>query len=204
MLRRNRSNWNRVGRWFVGATFLIAFAASVLLLSGCGDSPVAPIGGEESLGALHHFDHNHGDLLAQDSSGASPKLLGNLLRNVFYALESLLIGDDGGLLSLELGDKTATFEIPEGALENSALIVMKAVKAPTPWGEATVFDFGPDGLAFSKPATLSLETDRADGSTLRLFWWNDDAGRWELQESCVVKDGSARFSVHHFSKYGIS
>lgn len=204
MLRRNRSNWNRVGRWFVGATFLVAFTASVLLLSGCGDSPVAPIGGEESLGALHHIEQNHGDLLVQDSSGASPKLLGNLLRNVFYALESLLIGDDGGLLSLVLGDKTATFEVPAGALENNALIVMKAVKAPTPWGEATVFDFGPDGLVFSKPSTLSLETDRADGSTLRLFWWNEAARRWELQESCVVEGGCVHFSVNHFSKYGIS
>lgn len=204
LLRRNQSNWTRAGRWFVGATFLIAFAASVLLLSGCGDSPVAPTIGDGSVGALQQVEQEHGALLAQDSIGATPKLLGNLLRNVFFALESLLIGEDGGLLSLELGGKTATFAVPVGALDENALIVMKAVQAPTPMGEATVFDFGPDGLEFLSPATLSLETARAEGSLLRLYWWNNSVGRWELQESCVVKDGSVHFSVHHFSKYGIS
>lgn len=188
----------------MGATFLVAFAASVLLLSGCGDSPVSPVTGDDSVGALLHVEQNHGALLEQDSNGPSPKLLGNLIRNVFYALESLLIGDDGGLLSLELGDKTATFLVPAGALDENALIVMKAVQAPTPMGEATVFDFGPDGLEFSNPATLSLETARAEGSVLRLYWWNDSVGRWELQESCVVSNGGVHFSVHHFSKYGIS
>lgn len=203
-MRRKQGSLTRAGRWFVGATFLVAFAASVLLLSGCGDSPISPVIGDDSVGALQHVEQNHGALLAQDSNGASPKLLGNLLRNVFYALESLLIGNDGGLLSLELGDKTATFSVPAGALDENALIVMKAVQAPTPMGEATVFDFGPDGLAFSSPATLSLETTRAEGSVLRLYWWNDSVGRWELQESCVVSHGSVHFSVHHFSKYGIS
>lgn len=204
LLRRNQSNWTRAGRWFVGATFLIAFAASILLLSGCGDSPMSPVGGDDSVGALQQVEQEHAQLLAQDSNGASPKLLGNLLRNVFYALESLLIGDDGGLLTLVLGDKTATFAVPAGALDENALIVMKAVQAPTPMGQATVFDFGPDGLEFSSPATLSLETARAEGSVLRLYWWDIRAGRWELQESCVVRNGSVHFSVHHFSKYGIS
>jgi hypothetical protein len=196
--------WTRAGRWFVGATFLIAFAASVLLLSGCGDSPVSPVIGDDPVGALQEVEQEHAELLAHDSDGASPKLLGNLLRNVLFALESLLIGDDGGLLSLELGDKTATFAVPEGALDKSELIVMKAVQAPTPMGEATVFDFGPDGLEFSSPATLSLETARAEGSVLRLYWWNNSVGRWELQESCEVRNGVVHFSVHHFSKYGIS
>lgn len=43
-LRRTRRNGNWMGRWLVGATFIAAFAASVLLLSGCGDTPVSPTG----------------------------------------------------------------------------------------------------------------------------------------------------------------
>ncbi len=203
-MRRKRSNMNRLGRWFVGATFLAAFAASILLLSGCGDTPMSPTGGEQALGALQYFDSHHGDLLTNDTTAAAGKLLGGLIRNVLYALDYLLVGDDGGLLSVELGTNTATFEIPVEALNRSTLIVMNAVQTPTPWGEVTVFDFGPDGLVFEKPATLSLETSRANGSELRLFWWNESTQRWDLQESCVVRDGRVSFSIHHFSKYGIS
>lgn len=198
-MRKSNENWNRVGRWFIGMTFVAAFAASVFLLSGCGETPMSQVVPDAGLEALEHVDHTYGDVFAEDP-GASAKLLSNLLRDV----DLLLTGEDGGLLSVDLGSKKATLDIPAGAVNEPVLIVMDAVQVPGLFGETTLFDFGPDGLVFSSPATLTLETNKSNGSALRLYWWNPDGLRWELQESATVGDGKVSFTIHHFSKYGIS
>lgn len=198
-MRRNRNPWQRAGRWFVGATFVAAFVASVFLLSGCSDQPTSPVP-SAGADALQHVDQIYGEGLFAPDSGGSAKLLSGVLR----ALDMLLVGTDGGVLSVDLGGLTASLDVPATALADDALIVMNVAQLQTPWGEATILDFAPDGLVFGTPARLTLETSRPDGDQLRLFWWNPSTGRWELQETCTVAGGQVSFSIHHFSKYGIS
>ncbi|HWO56116.1 MAG TPA: hypothetical protein VNN55_00965 [bacterium] len=198
-MKRNRNPWQKAGRWFVGATFVAAFVASVFLLSGCGDQPTSPVSGT-GADALQYVDQMHGDSFFASDAGGSAKLL----NGVFRALDMLLVGAEGGMLSVDLGGLTASLDVPAAALTGDALIVMNVAQLQTPWGEATIIDFAPDGLVFGTPARLSLETSRPDGDQLRLFWWNPSTERWELQETCTVSGGQVSFSIHHFSKYGIS
>ncbi len=190
----------RLMRWLVGAAVAVAVVAGLSFVSGCANAPTGPVEQDQGVSALQFVDQNYGDQVGAVSDSAHAKLLANLLHD----LTSLLIGPDGGLLSVDLGDKSCTLQVPEGAVTSTVRIDMSVLQVRTPWADATVLGFGPDGLVFASPATLTLETNRANGSTMRLFWWNPDTSAWEFQQATTVSSGRVSFQIRHFSKYGIS
>lgn len=68
-------------------------------------------------------------------------------------------------------------------------------------------NFGPKRLQFDPPAELLVDAGRMwdDVNNLKLYWYDPETKRWELQETVVAgADGKALFHVKHFSKYAIS
>jgi len=70
------------------------------------------------------------------------------------------------------------------------------------------FEFGPHGEVFAKPVTISLPYDTAnlpagaDEGNLKVAYWNQAAGEWEVLPSVVSKaDKLVSADVGHFSVY---
>ena len=79
---------------------------------------------------------------------------------------------------------------------------LKAASAP--------FEFGPHGMVFDKPVTISLPYDPAslpegaDENALKIAYWNDSTGEWEILPSAVSKaDRTVSADVAHFSVYQV-
>ncbi|OGR52448.1 MAG: hypothetical protein A2049_08360 [Elusimicrobia bacterium GWA2_62_23] len=70
----------------------------------------------------------------------------------------------------------------------------------------TVFEFGPEGLRFDTPVTISLPYEAGEKAPERLAvaYWNDQKGEWEPLVSKLDKDGRfIRADVEHFSQYQV-
>lgn len=207
-MRRSRRNWNRMGRWFVGATFLAAFALSVLMLSGCGDiGPTRPAdeqGTGNSLKALGVVD----SLLNQGASGlAAGSGLDYLKESSYFvadAAASLVVGEQGGTLKLQLENEEVYFEVPAGALSQTVEITIWGFKFRTPFGDAFLYDCSPDGLQFALPIQVTHEFGLNQGVWSVLAYFDDVTGEMSIEQVSRVINGKAKFQINHFSKYGIS
>lgn len=116
-----------------------------------------------------------------------------------------ITASDGGVLETESG--SATLDIPADALaEDTELVVNTLDTADQPDAEnlgSYVFDFGPDGLEFESPVTLSLKlaSDVPEGKTAHIATLED--GKWKNISSSQIKDGKVSASITHFSLYVI-
>ena len=163
---------------------LLVAAGAVGLLTGCGDLPTAPLNTGDDGGKFS----NAGRLAAFPLEEEVEKLVGIL----------------GGTLDVALGSGPSNLTIPADALNGPVIITMSAEQTKTSGGYYTEFDFGPDGLVFNKPSSLSLTLPYPDGKMVACYWYNPSTGKWDWQESQPVKNNKVVFSIRHFSKYGIS
>ena len=72
-------------------------------------------------------------------------------------------GQAGG--TVELADGLVTLDLPPGALPEDVLITATPTELPPdapPFVGGTAWDFGPDGLVFDEPVTLTIRYDPAD------------------------------------------
>ncbi len=119
-------------------------------------------------------------------------------------------GMEGGRLDHPDG---TVVDVPAGALpQDQDISVARAPKSAPAAGLAeasSAHQFGPEGLTFSEPASLTLayepELMASAGlvpAELKVHWWNPKAGTWEALASAV--DETARTvtaHVAHFSLY---
>ncbi len=100
-------------------------------------------------------------------------------------------------------DGKASLAIPAGALAADTDITLKV--APAEKGSAgPVYDFGPDGLQFLKPATLTLKGDGVtvpDGKTAAVAIF--EGGAFKKVEGSAFATGVATAPIMHFTKYTI-
>ncbi|HEX9751594.1 MAG TPA: hypothetical protein VGB22_09965 [candidate division Zixibacteria bacterium] len=180
--------------WLKGLVLIGIFGIGLFLV-GCGERVVSP-----------NADDGLQDLIwaqAQlDSAAESPEqVIGWLITTT----EQVLIGLLGGTLNFDFGEESATLTIPAGALRLLTMVTGTATHVDLRILDVYIFDFGPDGLTFQKPATLTLETGQAEGTLRRLWWLNPATGSWEYQQTAFVDaHGKISFEIHHFSKYGIN
>jgi hypothetical protein len=127
-------------------------------------------------------------------------------------VESGTIGPDGGTASDKGG---ASVTIPPGALSSETAIEVATYvdsdACPVATGPVPEFAggarFGPHGLQFAVPATVTIPSNRdlTPGSTFPLCVWNETEIAWEQTEfvATVAADGKS-FSapVTHFSIFG--
>ena len=168
---------------------------------------MAPSAAQNGLDAIRYVESHLGSdpFAALDSVGNDPAALGKPIGTIYLDNDTVLVDDKGGTIDLLLGNAVSTLDIPSGAVTAPAVVTAVGLQVPTPWGDVTLYDFGPNGLVFQKAATLSLNTGLQEGQTLSLYWFDPAAGEWVLQETATVeKDGKVEFLVWHFSKYGIT
>jgi hypothetical protein len=90
-------------------------------------------------------------------------------------------------------------------LKRDVLITANATQQQTPAGPWYEFDFSPDGLVFLRPAILTLDADFVSGRPVKLYWFNERTGVWQVENIGIPdRDGKVKFQIFHFSKYAIS
>jgi alpha-tubulin suppressor-like RCC1 family protein len=122
-----------------------------------------------------------------------------------------VVGSAGGVAVS--ADGSAGIAVPGGAMTEDGLALTIELSAATPPAEfgtvvSPVYDFGPDGLGFSKPARLTLSFDptllAADGdpNTLRIAF--EDGGDWLGVPTTVdTASRTATAAVFHFSDFAV-
>lgn len=71
--------------------------------------------------------------------------------------------------------------------------------------EGPVFDFGPDGLQFTAPVSLSLAYDGtpAVGKKAVIAWLDEASDKWMPVEGSTVADGKVTGEITHFTKFSV-
>lgn len=186
---------NPTRRLLALALGLVTVVASVGLFAGCGDQALAPVDVADDPIVNEYSGKDHSAVFNDMSSG------------VIIAVEastSKLVGVLGSSLGLWLPSGGTRFSVPALALEEPTRIDMKVKQVKIDKHVCTLYDFGPDGLRFKRPSTLTLGLPYPDGTVVTLRWYNPETGNWEVQDSKPVRFGRVQFSINHFSKYGIS
>ena len=166
---------------------LLATAAALLALAGCSDrasSPLAPPAGPSRTESV-------------DLSGLLQFVGAPSLTAPRHA-EKLIRAADGGYVELN-GFRV---DIPAGALASDATITIDLPTDPL-LAKRVLADFGPHGLQFNQPVTLSfpLANVLLSGAPVQVSRWEDDhwvgLGGW-------LSAGGTRLNgtTPHFSRYG--
>ena len=107
---------------------------------------------------------------------------------------------EGGTLATS--DGAAAIEVPAGALDADTELTV-AVLDKTGDAQTPIYDFGPDGLTFSTPATLSIAYDGNPGEGKKaVLAWQDGDTWTEIAGSGVVGDRVAG-QVAHFTAFTV-
>jgi hypothetical protein len=107
-----------------------------------------------------------------------------------------------------------SFDVASGGVQEEVLISMEVMQFNYMSDEGELekglfFNFGPDGLVFSKDARVEFRAEvigAEDGEVVRLFWLNPKTGLWEVEQEVMVENEMVEleFYVSHFSRYAIS
>jgi hypothetical protein len=106
---------------------------------------------------------------------------------------------DGGTLEDVSG--TASLAIPAGALEGDTQITVATTNSDDTDGP--IYDYGPDGTKFSKPATLAIEWDGKVPEDKKAVLATYEDGKWVEIAGSKYADGKVTGPVSHFSKFSI-
>jgi hypothetical protein len=182
------SQWNR--------RLLSVMLVGVLLVGvGCGsqgDSPLAPSSAAPSSAAPE----------AAILPGLVPTVLGSVdlltCKSLPYTSASTMIGPDGG--TIRVGK--ATLVVPRGALSQRVTIKAEQVS-----GKTNSIRFSPEGLKFSRPATLTMSYDNCllILPTKRIVYTDESLRVLEILRTLdlrLTKTVSA--PIDHFSRYAIA
>lgn len=139
---------------------------------------------------------NTASVLPRNSNDNNTDPIHGLL-SIVNRLVTRLLGGTVSLLEM-------TLQVPPMSLNKNTNIT---VEMPDP--ELYLYDFGPDGLQFNVPATITISYDNADlsgrnESNIRLAWWDENSQKW-VDMPCTV-DYSANTvtgTIEHFSSYGL-
>jgi hypothetical protein len=107
------------------------------------------------------------------------------------------IGAGGGAVESE----GVRLVVPPGALTADVVISITAVSEPAPTDHdmlSPIFEFGPDGLSFVKPATIEIAATHADTAGATVLW--STPGGYEELATTAGAEGRYSASVVHFSR----
>jgi hypothetical protein len=168
-------------------TLVSLAAAAVCVLAGCTDrseAPLAPPAGPSPT-------------LSVDLSGLL-QFIGTPNLTAPRHAEKLIHAADGGFVELQ-GFRV---DIPAGALSSDATITID-LPGDAVLAKRVMADFGPDGLQFNTPVTLSFPLTNVllNGGPIQVSRWENDhwvgLGGW-------LSGGGTRLNgtTPHFSRYG--
>ena len=190
-------------RAYIGVATALALFALIFFSSGCSKLfPTAPDIGENQVQGYR----------AEDLWPSPPA---NLVGwpEPCSAERSRKVGPKGGVLHVHAKCFDLDFKVPSGALSENVFISVKT-NLFNYWRNEELqkglhFDFGPDGLVFSKPAVIRLEAqvlEAENGEVLKFYSLNSETGLWYAEQEVVMNDATLEleFEVSHFSRYAIS
>jgi hypothetical protein len=168
---------------------LAALAAAACVLAGCTDRSVTPLAPPADAARTTSVDLSGLLQFAGAPNLTAPR-----------HAEKLIRAADGGYVELQ-GFRV---DIPAGALPNDATVTIDLPTDPL-LAKRVVADFGPHGLQFNQPVTLSFPLTNVllNGSPIQVSRWEDDhwagLGGW-------LSAGGTRLNgtTPHFSKYGVT
>lgn len=190
----------------------LAMAMTLFVLAGCSnfDNPLGP---QSPAGQSAQATGEQTDPAAKSLGSAVGGAL-NTTRSVVQGIQNTsttIIANVGGELRLvdPNGKYIYRLIIPAGALSNDTVISMAA-----PSASDAVLQFGPHGLNFNIPVTLtmafdpSMNQDQIQGSA-DVYWYNPSTGGWEGQNgTSVLLEGApggdkiaSTAKLNHFSRY---
>jgi len=106
----------------------------------------------------------------------------------------------------EIAVGSSNFIVSANSISNDEEISVSSYTGTVNNKSALVFEFGPDGLVFSKAATLDVAIAEvsAKAKYAKLYYYDPNTGIWTLQSTSKAIDGRVLFAIYHFSKYAIS
>ena len=108
---------------------------------------------------------------------------------------SAAIGPDGGSVAMSGGP---TLEIPAGALANTTTITITRSSAQADGALSPVYQFGPDGMTFSKPVTVTFVVP--NGTSAASVYWSTQQGAGYEELPAIVQGATAVAQVMHFGR----
>ncbi len=167
----------------------VVILAALLVFGGCSNnSPMQP-----NLPQSAGFNK----LVAMGESQASSQTVMDA---------AYIEADDGGVIEIARESYVHEFIVDAGAINENTEITVKSWCDKIGVQDVIVFEFGPDGLVFSKAAHLRFEMAELNerAASAKLHYYDPVKEKWILQESAQVDNGVAEFPIYHFSKYAIS
>jgi len=172
-----------------GITILssMVLLAAIVVIVGCsGKTPLNPADNPNSLNRL-----------------ATPT---TLVATDLVEAEKLISADLDDSISIIKNYKVHKYVVPEGALDVSTVIDVKAFSDKVNDKKAIIFEFGPEGLIFNVATKLNIDISELDAGalTVNLYYFDPKANDWVFQGTVPVNNGRAEFNIYHFSKYAIN
>lgn len=189
-------------------TIVASCLIALLLVSGCGEHPKAPLGSApeatKSTTSLGKRTTDPG--INTISSGDSRVERYNILNLALMQVEDLAVSQlvkasTGG--TLYFGE--FKFYIPPGSLANDTIISIRMTS-----DKYIQMDFGPDGTQFNPPATMTATYATANlknkkPSSLSISWFDTVTDQWiDLGGTVNQKTLTVSVPITHFTEYTLS
>ncbi len=164
----------------------LASLALILFVFGCNTERVtAPTPAPERIVT----NPNPIVILSAPKNGTKPALVPGVSKVISAA--------SGG----SVGNEYVRLDFPPGALNGDTEVT---IDMPEPG--KMVFVFGPHGIHFNKPVTMTVFLDKTNAAGMadmaETLWFNEQMGWWEPVEKIESSDPNAAESLlEHFSKY---
>ena len=190
----------RNNRRAIAACLMVIGVVSLgMILSGCSDNGLV-INNDSSEDYVSFFEQSY-----YPDAVARP---GDMVDASFRFVQSKLTADRGGVIALNEDENLEAFVVfPESFLADTTFTVA-VTKLVTDDGEVPIiYDFGPDGLVFSKPAIIRLNVGELFGKNVTsvvTYWLNESTNLWEADGILEVDDSGMVYKpIAHFSIYGV-
>ncbi len=188
-----------------GGTMVFFLAAmifsAVVILTGCENTPLTTES-IDSQDQTSFFD------LPYDPDALAKRVDDGITIDTIAFYENYITATDGGVVLLGETESADAFVVQPESFPYDTSFVLEVTKIVDADGQmAIIYDCGPDGLIFTKPAILLINVWADFGkstSSVCLYWLNETTNKWELQAEAQVDDaGRAAFELDHFSKWGV-
>ena len=187
-----------------GGTMVFFLAAmifsAVVILTGCENTPLTTES-IDSQDQISFFD------LPYDPEAMAKRADDVFTIDTIAFYENFITVTDGGVVLLGETESADAFVVQPESFPYDTSFVLEVTKIVSVDGPmAIIYDCGPDGLTFSKPAILLINAWADFGkptTSVNLYWLNETTNKWEFQAEAQVDDaGRAAFELDHFSKWG--
>ena len=159
---------------------------------------------DNDLAAINSVDAAK-DLFADNPGMAKTEGGIYLVAKTEYGFEAR--SDRASYGSFNLGGTPINVKVPAYAFDKNKwgdrlYIYVRAEKWMTPSGLVYFYECNPGGVVFKQPITLTQPYKNASVGSENLYYSSNSY--WVVEDVQYLRNGTAVFNIHHFSKYAIA